>query len=317
MLSSQLSQEEKLVSKDIEQAETHSEGEGVVTPQLGSKVRNGLISAVVLGCLVLACLHFSGSKVLHSSLTGTQVKAGIYSNAYAAASPASTATFAPAPSPSAYSQAASQATSVAGFDASKIASVNELTGGRAPAAAPTSAAAPGEDMDDGNTCEDDEELWAKLCYKQCTLLTSGEYPARVSSFGCAKSSSFHDLLTNQKIPSMIPCQGFDVSGDEAGNGCPHDEGACREDEEISLGKCYKKCSQLTDGVYPHRTSSLSCCKSTALTECLTPSSVKMSSNFAVGGGSNSREKRVHNPEVKYTESTGVPSPAVSATVQTR
>jgi len=276
MPSCQTGQEEKLMSQDIEQAEgfAHSEGEQW---QRGRMLRNGLISSVLVGFFVLAVLHVSGSKALHSSLSGVQVKTGMYNSAQAPVFASAPAAFAPAP-----------------------------------ASAATSAAEPAEDMDDGNTCEDDEELWGKLCYKKCTLLTSGQHPVRVSSYGCAKSKSFTDLLTGESVPSLIPCHGYDISGDEAGNGCPHDEGACLEDEEISLGKCYKKCSLLTDGVYPYRTSAMSCCKSSALAQCLTPSSVKMSNDYAVGGGSNSRESRVHNPEVKYTESTGVPAPAISA-----
>jgi len=314
--------EEQLMSQDIEQAESAALLEVErPSPQASRLIRNGLISATVLGVVALASMHLSGSKVVHGSLSGVQEKTGIYgysaAPAPAAAAPAPPATFgtvaSPAPAPSIYSQAVSQSLAASGVDASSINSVNQLTGGKAPApSGPVSASAPNEDMGDGNTCEDDEELWGKLCYKQCKILTNGENPVRVSSYGCAKSSSFTDLLTGEKVPSIIPCQGYDISGDEAGNGCPHDEGSCRTDEEISLGKCYKQCKLLTDGVYPYRTSAMSCCKSAQLTQCLTPSSVKLSSDFSVGGGSNSRESRVHNPEVKYTESTGVPSPAISA-----
>ena len=31
--------------------------------------------------------------------------------------------------------------------------------------------------------------------------------------------------------------GYDVSGDEAGTGCPHKPGTCLVNEEFSLGKC--------------------------------------------------------------------------------
>lgn len=333
MYTPQPDHEEQLVSQDIEQAESAAllEGEQPVTPQAGRVIRNGLIAAVVLGVVALAGMHLSGSKVLHSSLGGVQEKTGIYGYASAPAPAVSTApavapafapavapavapVAAPAPAPSIYSQAASQSLSASGIDATSIASVNELTGGKAaPAAAgPVSAAAPNEDMSDGNTCEDDEELYAKLCYKQCTLLTNGEFPDRVSAFGCSKSESITDILTGESIPSLIPCHGFAISGDEAGNGCPHDEGSCRVDEEISLGKCYKQCKLITDGEYPYRTTAMSCCKEPSVAQCFTPSTVKMSSDFDVGGGSNSRESRPHNPEVQYTEATGVPSAAPSA-----
>ena len=31
--------------------------------------------------------------------------------------------------------------------------------------------------------------------------------------------------------------GYDVSGDDAGHGCPHKVGTCLVNEEFSLGKC--------------------------------------------------------------------------------
>eukprot|EP00930_Biecheleria_cincta_P074565 TRINITY_DN6177_c0_g3_i3.p1 TRINITY_DN6177_c0_g3~~TRINITY_DN6177_c0_g3_i3.p1 ORF type:complete len:301 (-),score=48.50 TRINITY_DN6177_c0_g3_i3:137-976(-) len=167
---------------------------------------------------------------------------------------------------------------------SQITSVNQLTGGKGTVPTqPTSPLAPVEDTNDGNPCEDDEEDHLGLCYKKCSLLTNGEAPIRISAFGCAKSHSLGDVF-GEKMAGIIPCSGYDISGDAAGNGCPHRYGACLVDEEMSLGKCSKKCSLLTHNVYPHRTSASSCCKTTHIIECLKPTNSKMSSDFATGGG---------------------------------
>jgi len=40
----------------------------------------------------------------------------------------------------------------------------------------------------------------------------------------------------------------------------HDGNLCADDEEESLGLCYKKCNSLTNGEYPIRTTAWSCCK---------------------------------------------------------
>eukprot|EP00913_Durusdinium_trenchii_P029645 g27787.t1 len=51
-----------------------------------------------------------------------------------------------------------------------------------------------------------------------------------------------------------------------------------------LGKCFKKCSDLTAKQYPVRTSAATCCATSNLIECINPSNSKMSMDFAVGGG---------------------------------
>eukprot|EP00930_Biecheleria_cincta_P074561 TRINITY_DN6177_c0_g1_i1.p1 TRINITY_DN6177_c0_g1~~TRINITY_DN6177_c0_g1_i1.p1 ORF type:complete len:286 (-),score=51.74 TRINITY_DN6177_c0_g1_i1:68-925(-) len=187
----------------------------------------------------------------------------------------------------------------------QINSVNQLTGGKgAVATQPSSPLAPAEDTNDGNECADDEEDHLGLCYKKCSLLTNGVSPVRVSAFGCAKSKSLGDIF-GETIASMIPCKGYDIAGDAEGNGCPHQHGACLTDEEMSLGKCYKKCSLFYEGEYPHRTAASTCCKSTNLIQCLNPANIKISSDLATGGGTPgdgiSGDSAVHDPIKSLTE----------------
>ncbi|CAK0880256.1 unnamed protein product [Prorocentrum cordatum] len=58
---------------------------------------------------------------------------------------------------------------------------------------------------------------------------------------------------------MSVCGGYDVAGDSAGGGCPHQHGKCLDGEEMHLGMCYKKCSDLTKGKYKHRVAASTCC----------------------------------------------------------
>merc|ERR1740138_2009103 len=85
--------------------------------------------------------------------------------------------------------------------------------------------------------------------------------------------------------SVSMCHGFDVSGDVEGKGCPHSPGTCLEDEEFSLGMCYKKCSILTEGKYNYRVAAATCCEGEGL-NCLEHFwHSKTSKSFATGGGS--------------------------------
>lgn len=162
---------------------------------------------------------------------------------------------------------------------------------------------PQEEMHDGNTCEDNEEIHRSLCYKRCSLLTNGKYPIRNGPFKCCQSRPCG--LANQLISGapVAPCQAFDVNGH---GGCPHAPGACLTDEEYWLGVCYKKCSILTEDAYPHRSSHIACCKSANVRHCAPPSdNVKVSDLFGVGGGSGdghlSTPARVHRPMPALTE----------------
>jgi len=164
---------------------------------------------------------------------------------------------------------------------------------------------PAEDMHDGNICDDDEELFAKLCYKKCSLLTRGEYPKRTTAWSCCASDGSEKCgFFNQKLSVRI-CGGFDVSGDRAGNGCPHPAGACLENEEVHLGRCFKKCGILTDGEYPTRIAAATCCKATEEWKCLDIMNVKTRKEFDVGGGAGDGDKRTprgpHWPKTAWTE----------------
>jgi len=166
----------------------------------------------------------------------------------------------------------------------------------------TSAYAPQENRRDGNVCADDEEGSGNLCYKKCSLLTSGLYPIRTSAWTCCESRPCG--ITNQRM-SISMCNGFDQSGDSAGNGCPHSAGTCLEDEEFSLGMCYKKCSILTNGKYPYRVAAATCCEGEGL-NCLEHFwHSKTSKSFDVGGGSGDGDKStpssMHPPLEELTE----------------
>lgn len=161
---------------------------------------------------------------------------------------------------------------------------------------------PVESRTDGNICGDDEEYHAGLCYKQCTLLTSGRYPLRIAAATCCQSEpcTFFSLKT-----TSLPCSGFDVSGDVEGPGaCPHAPGACMQDEDLFMGMCYKKCSLLTNGEYPHRTASCTCCRFSGIT-CLLPFNFKTDLTFGRGGGDDDRNTAtpasVHVPIMEFTE----------------
>jgi len=163
--------------------------------------------------------------------------------------------------------------------------------------------APSGNLHDGNVCREDEELFEGLCYKQCRLLTGGLYPVRTSSWSCwagGNTSMIWKEKVGSKIP--IPCHDFDVAGDSMGGGCPHSPGSCLENEEIHLNVCYKKCSILTKGEYPHRVAAATCCKERGI-GCLWKSITRP--GFRVGGGKKSSNSStpagMHLPMKRLTE----------------
>jgi len=170
------------------------------------------------------------------------------------------------------------------------------------------ALAPKEDMHDGNVCDEDEELLAKLCYKKCSLITNGKYPKRTTAWSCCAASGEGEKcgLFNQKMSPKI-CSGYDISGDRAGNGCPHPAGACLDNEEVHLGRCFKKCSELTDGEYQTRIAAATCCKAGVEDQwkCLDIRNVKTRKSFNVGGGEGDGDSRTpggpHWPKTAWTE----------------
>jgi hypothetical protein len=166
---------------------------------------------------------------------------------------------------------------------------------------------PTEDLNDGNTCEDGEELFERVCYKACAELTNGAATLRTTAWSCCKKqgtglSAAASCLMHSKVSTPVPCGGFDVS---AAGTCPKSPGACLTDEETFLGKCYKRCSSLTLGEYPYRAGMSTCSKSTSVTARLNPLNDKTSPSFNVGGGGGdgdpSTPKTAHAPITALTE----------------
>lgn len=143
--------------------------------------------------------------------------------------------------------------------------------------------APQAGKNDGNSCENDEEMLSGLCYKKCSLLTQGEYPKRTSAWSCCKGDGPEECNIFQQKVNLKICSGFDVGGDRAGNGCPHAAGVCLDNEELHLGRCYMKCS-LIDEEYPTRVAAATCCKAAEKWKCLDIMNVKTRHAFDVGGG---------------------------------
>jgi len=162
---------------------------------------------------------------------------------------------------------------------------------------------PQENMQDGNKCDDNEEMHAELCYKKCSLLTQGAYTHRVSAFSCCKTGECHNIF-KLNTASLIPCHGYDVSGADQSTACPHLPGTCLEDEEQFMGMCFKKCSIITDGKYPNRVGAASCCKNTGVA-CLDPFNDMTKGAMAVGGGSGDHDGSTpagaHLPMTSLTE----------------
>jgi len=317
-----------LYSNEMEQlaAEEHSDQDleadagfemsSVESVQACRAIRHGMIAMAVFAFVGIACLHFS-SKASQSSLDDVQVKAGLYSNgafnqlpqSFATQAPTATAAPVVAPAVAPVAPAVPEASTAEEKPTvlnQQISSVNDLTGGQKGlkvSAASSNPMAPDENLANGNECCDDEEQFEGLCYKKCSILTNGEYETRLSGFQCAKGDGFSDFFKSMSKGFPIPCTGFDVAGDECGKGCPHNKGACLVTEELFLGKCYKKCSDLTSKAYSFRTSPLTCCKDQNFLECMSPTESKFSADYAVGGGVTEEEQKVHSPEVALTEAT--------------
>jgi len=146
-----------------------------------------------------------------------------------------------------------------------------------------------------HVCAQNEEPYLGLCYKKCSLLTGGTYPVRYTAFSCCtgKPCGLKNSHMMQWLP--LPCRGYDVSGEGS---CPHPVGKCLQNEERFLGRCYKKCSVLTEGAYPYRSGPATCCIAGGLT-CVNPFNDKTSAAFNVGGGAGEKDpktlKRSHMP----------------------
>jgi len=140
---------------------------------------------------------------------------------------------------------------------------------------------PEENLHDGNLCNDDEERFGGICYKKCSILTKGTHKIRTTAFTCCSADKIEDCgFENQEL-KMDVCGGFDVSGNINGqdSACPHKTGNCYVNEELFLGLCYKKCSELTNNEFNNRVTMFTCCKSESMLEC---------NPFSFGGGGNTK-----------------------------
>lgn len=195
-----------------------------------------------------------------------------------------------------------------------------------PAAAPSTAAkapasaldslTPKENLHDNNPCADDEELFESLCYAKCSILSAGMKPVRCAAHICepVDSNGEHKCQLSQNAiasilssPSLMPCHGYDIAGTREGKKrCPHAPGICLKDEELYLGTCFKKCSVLTNGAFPHRKAFATCCKAESLFQCLMPGEAKTDQAFAEGGGFGDHDpntpSQAHAPMTSLTES---------------
>jgi hypothetical protein len=175
---------------------------------------------------------------------------------------------------------------------------------------------PAENLHDGNVCADNEEELGGLCYKKCSVLTSGEAPIRTSPWTCCENHPCG--LTNQRgsVGHTVLCKGFDVSGTDT---CPHKPGACLNNEEMYLGVCYKRCSILTKDEYPNRVAPATCCKANGITCLDFLYHLKTRPDFAVGGGKGDHDASTpalpHAPQTRLTEEGGASIAPVSAPPQ--
>jgi hypothetical protein len=167
--------------------------------------------------------------------------------------------------------------------------------------APTVQLKPDENLHDGNVCEANEEKHGGLCYKKCGLLTNGQARIRTSAWTCCEDHPCTFANQHGKLGDTILCDGYDVAGDGS---CPHTPGACLKDEELLLGVCYKKCEILTQGLFPHRVTPVTCCKEEGV-ECFDLSMEKTRLQFAMGGGKGDHDPSTpalaHPPRQRWTE----------------
>lgn len=117
----------------------------------------------------------------------------------------------------------------------------------------------------------------------------------------------------QKVPAGEPSQvtttasqggadWFDMLAGGDGAGLPlapmasmHDGNVCGDDEELMQGLCYKKCSTLTYGEYPVRTSAWTCCKKHPCTLLNLKHDMGMCSGFDVAGDLQGKKACPHLP----------------------
>eukprot|EP00933_Yihiella_yeosuensis_P064617 TRINITY_DN68056_c0_g1_i1.p1 TRINITY_DN68056_c0_g1~~TRINITY_DN68056_c0_g1_i1.p1 ORF type:complete len:333 (+),score=48.42 TRINITY_DN68056_c0_g1_i1:39-1001(+) len=165
-------------------------------------------------------------------------------------------------------------------------------------------------------CNNGEELFEGLCYKQCAVLTLGVRKIRSGPNTCCL-----------KEPCLFPsdldfsgpfiCQGYAVDNS---NHCPRSPGKCKANEELYMGTCYKTCDLLTKSTHPHRAGPNSCC--TTAPPCFNVFHIKTEgmqcTGYDVGGDTDKSGKPVcaHKPSVPIPLEQGT-SATTSTTVVAR
>jgi len=140
----------------------------------------------------------------------------------------------------------------------------------------------GQEAGGNQKCKANEELFEDLCYMQCKYLTNGTFALRTSAWTCCRAHTAGECFVSNQGLHFGFCSGYDVGGD--GRSCPHLPGDCLDNEEMFLGQCYEKCSILTNGQKPHRTSPISCCETSLGLSCFMPGKVVVGHNMNTAGG---------------------------------
>eukprot|EP00441_Pelagodinium_beii_P043451 CAMPEP_0197627644 /NCGR_PEP_ID=MMETSP1338-20131121/6196_1 /TAXON_ID=43686 ORGANISM="Pelagodinium beii, Strain RCC1491" /NCGR_SAMPLE_ID=MMETSP1338 /ASSEMBLY_ACC=CAM_ASM_000754 /LENGTH=387 /DNA_ID=CAMNT_0043198411 /DNA_START=19 /DNA_END=1179 /DNA_ORIENTATION=+ len=149
----------------------------------------------------------------------------------------------------------------------------------------------------GQDCEATEEKYNGVCYQKCSIVSGGQMPYRKGPMSCCKSNTpfisfFSCMLPTQSQASLDFQVGAPKNGMTTGPHPPGMSAKCLSDEEEYAGTCYEKCSILTDGAFPFRTGSCSCCKDAIATECESqPEDVGVSVDY--GGGGNDADNLPH------------------------
>eukprot|EP00929_Paragymnodinium_shiwhaense_P062281 TRINITY_DN3109_c0_g1_i2.p1 TRINITY_DN3109_c0_g1~~TRINITY_DN3109_c0_g1_i2.p1 ORF type:complete len:342 (-),score=35.12 TRINITY_DN3109_c0_g1_i2:338-1279(-) len=164
---------------------------------------------------------------------------------------------------------------------------------------------PQEHMNDGDLCDDTEELYDGLCYTKCSILTGIPEAHRSTAFSCCPTSDCHANIVKMKTASLIPCHGYDVSSSDGGIACPHIRGECLTDEEQFMGECFEKCSKLTCGKFPKRIAAATCCNPDGNLGCLNFHNDDTNAKLNVGGGAGDHDastpRASHFPLLYLTE----------------
>jgi len=119
-------------------------------------------------------------------------------------------------------------------------------------------------------CKDGEERFGANCFKTCDSLTQHEFPYRTGTGSCCKTKGIRCMWPSNSKTSVD----YSIGASNA---------TCKDDEEIYMKHCFKKCSILTNGTKPYRSAASTCCKTTGWA-CISPFNADTDPHFTVGGG---------------------------------